>query len=163
MKQEFGDVDNFLDWTKLKSKKVNKTRQMVGSLIYHTDIDNSYLIETAVFKKQGGEYRLMPYKLPKKGFCDFIASDELFVKDLVEYTNFTYPVPCPLVKVSYYNKLGRFFHIFLTNRELTWFQDTAFHGNPLLLYCKTDNTQHKLLSKRIRKKNLFSEFTLVCL
>ena len=99
MKQVFGDVDNFVDWTKLKTRRVNKTRQIVGSLMYHTEVDNSYLIETALFQKQGGEYRLTPYKMPKKRFCDFLAADEFFVDDLVKHSNFSDPITCPILKV----------------------------------------------------------------
>lgn len=94
------DVVTFGDWTKLKSKKINKTRVMVGPLIYLTDVDNSYLLASALFQKQGGEYRLTPYKLQKKGVCDFIASDEYFVDDLVKNSNFSDPMPCPIPKVN---------------------------------------------------------------
>ena len=100
MKQVFGDPDKFGDWSKLKTKKINKTRKLVGPLIYHIDVDNSYLIESSVFRKQGGEYRLTPFKYPKKGFCDLIATDKYFFDDLAKNSNFSDPIRCPVLKVN---------------------------------------------------------------
>jgi hypothetical protein len=98
--QILGDTKNFLDWRELKIRKMNKTRKVVGNVTYHASIDNSYVAVTTLYKKQGGEYRLMPYTLPKMGYCDFLNSDKYFVKDIVESSNFPYPFPCPFPNVS---------------------------------------------------------------
>jgi hypothetical protein len=79
---------------------VNKTRKVVGNVTYHVPLDDSFIAVTNLYKKQGGEYRLTPYTLPKKGFCDFINSDEHFIGDVVKNSNFPYPFPCPFPKVS---------------------------------------------------------------
>jgi hypothetical protein len=100
---------------------MNKTRKLVGNVTYHVPVDNSYIAITNLYKKQGGEYRMMPYTLPKKGYCDFVNSEKLFVEDLIKASNFPYPFPCPFPKVGQivnFLLLKCFQHLF---RELLWF------------------------------------------
>jgi hypothetical protein len=100
VKQTFGDTAKFVDWSQLKVRKMNKTRKMAGNVTYHVPLDNSFITFSNLYKKQGGEYRLMPYTLPKEGFCDFMGSDKYFTADLVKASNFPYPFPCPFPAVS---------------------------------------------------------------
>jgi hypothetical protein len=106
-----------MDWRGLKIRRMNKTRKLMGDLIYHATLDNSYIGSAGIYKKQGGEYRLMPYTIsfivtrlivtkdasaytiPKMGFCDFLNADKYFVKDIVDASNYPYPFPCPFPNV----------------------------------------------------------------
>ena len=162
-KQTFGDTENLMDWTKLKTKKKNKTQKMVGPLIFHTKIDNSYLVEITVFLKQGGEYRLMPYKLPKKGVCDFISSDEYFIDELAQNSNFSDPMQCPIRKVNFEYQSNVWFNFFSIQKEHTGLMDMCLHIMSILIWSKADTTQFSWISKKIRKKYLFSDFLLMSL
>jgi hypothetical protein len=104
--QTFGDTENFLDFRELKIRKMNKTRKVVGNVTYHASIDNTYIAACSLYKKQGGEYRMMPYTLPKMGYCDFLNSDKYFVRDIVKASNFPYPFPCPFPQVSQHLNFG---------------------------------------------------------
>jgi hypothetical protein len=102
VKQTSGDTENFVDWSQLKVRKIDKIRKLVGNVTYHVPLDNSYFATTNIYKKQGGEYRLMPYTLPKKGLCDFMNSEKFFVESLVKNSSFPYPFPCPFPQGVYF-------------------------------------------------------------
>lgn len=51
-----------------------------------------------LYQKQGNEYRMTPFAMPEKGFCEFIAADKLVWQDVINHSNFppdktTCPVP----------------------------------------------------------------------
>lgn len=99
--QLYGDTENFLDGSGIKVKKVNRTtRGLVGNITYHVPLDDSYFVESQFYKKQGGEYRLMPYKTPSTGFCNAVKNDIYFYPELVKFSNYPMPLPCPLTPVS---------------------------------------------------------------
>lgn len=91
----------FLDWTNVKVKKLNKTtRGLDGSLIFHIPLDDSLEVEGRLYMKQGGEYRLLPYKSSKDGICSFVQADKFFYKEATAASDFEFPFPCPLPSVS---------------------------------------------------------------
>ena len=53
----------YFDFTKVYVRKVNKIRKIFGNATYKIPLDNTFLCEILVYKKQGGEYRLLPYKI----------------------------------------------------------------------------------------------------
>lgn len=85
----------FIDYTELKIKKVNKERKIVGNTTFHVDLDNDVIGVVYLFQKQGGEYRLMPYKLQNKGICDFFNDDNIFYPEYSAVSDFALPFPCP--------------------------------------------------------------------
>lgn len=98
--QTFGDKDNFLDFSELKVKKINKTtRGMFGKIIQHVTLDNSYTVSVNALAKQGGEYRPLPYKV-EKGACDFCKEDEFLYPELVATSDIPDPLPCPILAVK---------------------------------------------------------------
>lgn len=101
VKQTAGDTKKFIDWSQLKVRKMDKTRKILGNVTYHVPLDNTYLVVTYLHKKQGGEYRLTPYSLPRKGFCDFVNSEKFFVQELIKNSNFPFPFPCPFPTVIF--------------------------------------------------------------
>lgn len=68
---------SIFDWSTVKVRKVGKNRYLVGDIKFLITLDNDVTIQMKAFKKQGGEYRLMPYKIPPTPFCDFVKSDGL--------------------------------------------------------------------------------------
>lgn len=94
-----GDT-NFIDWTTMKVTKVNRTRLLVGKPIYHVPLDDSYFMEGSLYKNQGGQYRLTPFKVMRVGFCTLMSNEKFFVKDLSKSSELPYPVPCPLPSVG---------------------------------------------------------------
>lgn len=96
-----GDRENFIDASNLKVKKLNRTtRGIVGNLTFHVPLDNSYLAEATVYKKQGGEYRLMPFRYPPTGLCTAVNTDKVWYPDFVKVSDLPYPMPCPSPIVS---------------------------------------------------------------
>lgn len=94
------DKDDCIDWTNFKVRKVNKTaRGLFGTAMHNIAIDNTYKAEVLISVKQGGEYRSMPYRLPKKGFCDFIEGETYFYPDIAKVSDFPKPLNCPMRKV----------------------------------------------------------------
>lgn len=92
----------YVDYSKLFIRKVNRTRKMFGNVTVHVPLDNNDIAEVAFYVKQAGEYRLMPYRLPKKGICDFLKEDKYLYPELTEYSSFPLPAPCPYPAVSLY-------------------------------------------------------------
>ena len=68
---------SIVDYSDLKVRKVNKTlRAIFGAAHHHVPFGNEYELEVLVYMKQGGEYRLLPYKKTRTPFCEFCKSDE---------------------------------------------------------------------------------------
>lgn len=59
-------------------------------------------VETAAFVKQGGEYRLMPYRITPNPLCKFCAEDKYVYPDLAKGSDFPEDIEseCPLQPVS---------------------------------------------------------------
>lgn len=110
-----------MDWTNVKVKKLNKTTRVFdGTAIMHIPIDDSIEVEGRLYMKQGGEYRLLPYKSSKTGACSFTQADKFFYEDVTKSSDFEFPFPCPLPNVS-----CEIFSKILTNMiNLHYFQKT---------------------------------------
>lgn len=108
----------YMDYSGLFIRKVNKTRKVFGKTLYKIPLDNSYKAEVNACEyvtqavacklinkchlkdvKQGGQYRLMPYKLPKKGWCDFHNDDTYIYPEVAAGSDWPLPMPCPLPAV----------------------------------------------------------------
>jgi hypothetical protein len=61
-------------------------------------IGNDVMFEGSIYVKQGGEYRQMPYRLPRKGYCDFAATDIYYYQDMAKNSDLPEDVRanCPL-------------------------------------------------------------------
>ncbi|KAL7037958.1 hypothetical protein ACKWTF_009415 [Chironomus riparius] len=84
-------------------KKLNKTRSIVGSVFYHVPFGNDIKIEIQTLKKQGGEYRYLPYKLLPGPFCDVLANDKYLYPDIARNSDFPEDVMnnCPLPVITH--------------------------------------------------------------
>jgi hypothetical protein len=102
VRQDYGA--NFFDWSKLKVSRIKgtKTRALFGPMTARGAIDNSFTFMGNMYKKQGGEYRLQPFKLPPQSFCDALNNDPYFMPEIAKVSNLTLPIPCPLNATSYY-------------------------------------------------------------
>lgn len=86
-----------------KVKKVNKIRSVFGWFFLHVPFGNDIKIEVKTLKKQGGEYRYLPYKLIPTPFCDALESDKYFYPDIAKYSDFPEDIKnnCPLSAGNY--------------------------------------------------------------
>lgn len=92
---------DLIDWTNFKVKKLNKTaRGLDGAIIFHIPLDDSIEVEGRLYMKQGGEYRLLPYKSSKDRACSFTQADEYFYPEITKVSDLEFPFPCPLPNVS---------------------------------------------------------------
>lgn len=96
-----GDKENFLDFSKIKVKKIGKNRAFVGPISVNFPIDNTYVVEGRLYQKQGGEYKETPFKLPKKPLCDFVNGEKFFLPKASRVSELVFPLACPLTVVSY--------------------------------------------------------------
>lgn len=87
--------NKYVDYSGLYVKKVNKTKKLFGNTTYHIDLDNTFFIGATVYMKQGGEYRLMPFKLKKKEICDFYNEDKFFYDEMCKFSDWEIPFKCP--------------------------------------------------------------------
>jgi hypothetical protein len=102
VRQDYGA--DFFDWSKLKVSRIKgtKTRALFGPMTARGAIDNSFTFMGNMYKKQGGEYRLQPFKLPPQSFCDALNNDPYFMPEIAKVSNLTLPIPCPWDGTTYY-------------------------------------------------------------
>lgn len=88
----------------VRVKKVNKTRSIVGYIFYYEPFGNNIKVEIRTLKKQGGEYRYMPYKQVPEAFCDVLAKDKYIYPDVAKHSDFPEDIErnCPLPAVNNY-------------------------------------------------------------
>ena len=77
----------------------SKNRGIFGPVKLHGYIDNSFALRIEMYIKQGGEYRLMPFKIQNDHICDAYNGDSFFMPKIAEASNFTLPLPCPMSNV----------------------------------------------------------------
>jgi hypothetical protein len=51
------------------------------------------------YKKQGGEYRLMPMTYPMSKVCSMVNNDDYWATDAAKHSNMTFPMACPFESV----------------------------------------------------------------
>ncbi|KAG5667740.1 hypothetical protein PVAND_015710 [Polypedilum vanderplanki] len=90
------------EW-KIKIRKVNKTRMIVGTLNLKVPLGNEIVEEILSLKKQGGEYRYMAYKVKKTPFCKLNGEDKFFYPDFARGSDFPSNLieNCPLQPENY--------------------------------------------------------------
>lgn len=91
---------DFMECSSLKVKRVQKDRLIFGNITIVTPLDNNVIIQLIPYKKQGGEYRKMPYKI-NEPFCDVVQRDEYFYDDLCASSTFLKDRPCPYPAGTY--------------------------------------------------------------
>lgn len=92
----------FFDYSNLKIRKVNKTRQVIGNVTYNIPLDDTFVSSISIYIKQGNQYRLMPYKLPKKPNSEFYNDDKIFYPEIAAVSDLPFPYPNPLPVVCIY-------------------------------------------------------------
>ena len=92
-----------MDWEGVKVKKINKTRSIIGEVIFYQAVGNEIILDGNAYVKQGGEYRLMPFKQPKKPLCEFFQDDDYVYPKLAEASDFPLDIKanCPLKAVNF--------------------------------------------------------------
>jgi hypothetical protein len=62
-------------------------------------MDDNYKVRVKMYRKQGGEYRLLPFKFPEQEFCSAIQNDPYVYPDIAKHSNISYPLECPIADV----------------------------------------------------------------
>lgn len=72
-------------------------------MILNRTFDNSILVGVEAFQKQGGEYRILPYRFEKKPFCKFWEEDIYIYEDLSAMSDFPKNIKdnCPMPPVNF--------------------------------------------------------------
>jgi hypothetical protein len=90
--------------SQLRVRKDGSFRRVYGKMEFKIPLDNSITVEIKNFKKSGGQYRLLPYRIPVGRYCDFYEKgsqgDVLFYQNMANLSTFPYPNPCPFPSVS---------------------------------------------------------------
>jgi len=96
-----GGNKSLVDYSDLKVRRHNGTRKLYGSVVYHIPMGNSYDAQGFAYFKQGGEYRLIPFQVPKKPFCNFFFDELYFYPEFIKASDFPEPDEknCPLAAV----------------------------------------------------------------
>jgi hypothetical protein len=86
---------------RLRVRKVNRTRSVYGYVDIKVPMGNDFKASGVLLKKQGGEYRYMPYKLPPQPFCDSMSKDTYVYPDIAANSDFPEDLSanCPLAPV----------------------------------------------------------------
>lgn len=60
-------------------------------------------MEIKTLKKQGGEYRYLPYTIPPSPYCDALESDKYFYPEIAKYSDLPEDIRsnCPLATGNY--------------------------------------------------------------
>ena len=97
-------TSDFADFSSLKVKKVNRKHVVTGDFHYKKGLSNDQQCSVIFYKKQGGQYKLMTFRVPAQGCCDFYNLDTYVVPD---FENMCEKCPkqkdrvCPWPPVSY--------------------------------------------------------------
>lgn len=116
----FTNDTKFADYTKLRVKKINRTTHVfLGEATSFVDIGNEYTvnnhsltiyilikfiifkIEANSYKKQGNEYRKLPYGVAQTKYCDFFSNDKFFYDDVLAVSDLPAKGVCPWPKGDY--------------------------------------------------------------
>jgi Protein of unknown function (DUF1091) len=73
---------------------------MFGNATIITPLDNDVMAHLSAFKKQGGEYRMMPYKIVKP-FCKALKEATYFYDDMCKNSTLLIDRPCPYPAGTY--------------------------------------------------------------
>jgi hypothetical protein len=92
-----------VDWTGVRVRKINKTaKAIVGTLkILAPKIDNTHTTDVQLYKKQGGQYRQLPFKSENAPACNTINADTFFYPEVVKHSDLLRPMPCPFPQVDF--------------------------------------------------------------
>lgn len=90
----------YVNGSGIKIRKVNGTRGIVGKGIIHIPITKNDILRISSYKKQGGEYRMLPYKLERK-FCHYDPIVNPEMKRLSAASTVPFPPKCPIPNVSF--------------------------------------------------------------
>jgi hypothetical protein len=70
-----------------------------GPVFLRGPLDDNTKVKITIYKKQGGEYRLMPYNFPLSDWCSAINNDPYVYPDVAKSSNISLPLDCPVIDV----------------------------------------------------------------
>jgi hypothetical protein len=95
-------TNGIADMSQIKVRRINGTKErgLFGFFTIQGPVDDSYKYKVTLYKKQGGQYRLMPFNSPLTPWCSTINNDPYVIPDLVKHSNMTHPIVCPVSNVG---------------------------------------------------------------
>ena len=88
---------------RLRIKKVNKTHHLLrGEFDLHHDLDDNYQFLILTYKKAGNDYKLLPFKIGPKNFCEHVRSEKLLYPELKAVSDFPDIETCPWPPKTYH-------------------------------------------------------------
>jgi Protein of unknown function (DUF1091) len=94
------NAPGFLECTNVKVKRVTKQRLMFGNFTIFEPMDNNVSVQVTAFKKQGGEYRRMPYRIVKP-LCNAVKEGIYLYDDMCANSTLPKDRPCPYPAGTY--------------------------------------------------------------
>lgn len=93
---------NHINIDSLRLRKVKKVHLLTGSLEFFHDIGNDYTFALTLYKSAGNDYKLMPYKIGPKPFCDLIKEDTMLYPEIKAASDFPEPEVVSCRRVTNY-------------------------------------------------------------
>lgn len=93
-----------LNLDKIRIKKPNKTHShvLMGEAIIQREFNNDIEILCLTYKKAGNDYKLLPYKIGPKKFCDFIEEEKMLYPEFQATTDLPPLGVCPWPPATYH-------------------------------------------------------------
>jgi len=90
----------YIDLSTMKIKRINKNsgKVIVGSLIFDRDMDETLRVSVELYKKQGGEYRILPFKA-NVTCCSVVSAENEFYAQFGKCHGM--PMKCPIPAGNY--------------------------------------------------------------
>lgn len=68
---------------------------LMGEFTLHRDFDNGIQLLCLSYKKAGNDYKLLPYKVGPKNFCEFLEAEKMFYPEFQAATDLPGVGVCP--------------------------------------------------------------------
>jgi hypothetical protein len=75
---------------------------LVGEVIFHQKTDDSVQFVCNVYNKAGNDYKLMPYKVGPKNFCEFVDTEATVYPGIKKVSDFPETGTCPWPAGTYH-------------------------------------------------------------
>jgi hypothetical protein len=88
-----------VDASGIRRSKIRGGSVIKGTIEFLKDLSNDVEMESIVYKFQGNEFRLTPFKMARSKLCDYLKQDVYMIHQFRKA--FSIPEDCPLKKGIY--------------------------------------------------------------
>lgn len=96
-------LTRYMDWTNLRVRRIEgtKDRAIIGIFKCLAPLNDSIEVDAIGYRRSSsGEYVLLPYRDPRKPFCDYYRDDKFVLPELIEASDLPPQGTCPVLAVS---------------------------------------------------------------